>query len=165
MGFEIKFASPTQKEIIRQLFLDYDMDLAGEIEDHVILMQAETVLAGGMLSQIDRKAFHLEVLGVRKDKKGTGAGGMLLSELLRNPWHYSRSSAPPTQEPFQVTTVARGEAVRFYAKYGFRPCSFAELDWPYNEQCDSCLEREKCQPVPMIYNGGKERAACNHYFY
>lgn len=165
MDFKLKFASQMQAKQLRNIFLDYDMDLAGEIEEHVILMQAEIVLAGGMLSLTDRNTFHLKVLGVREDKKGTGAGGLLLSELLRNPWYYAHSSAPNPKEPFQVTTVARGEAARFYARYGFRSCGFSELDWPYNEQCDSCLERERCQPVPMIYTGGKEDAACHHYLY
>ncbi len=150
----IRFAYREEEDELREIMLSFGMDLAGDIEDHVIVIEGETISAGGRLSLIDRNTFHLEVLGVRNDRRRTGAGRLLLSRFLSDPWEYCQGEALGPDECYKITTVSRGEAVAFYAKMGFIRCDYSDLEWPYNEQCETCPDAETCKPVPMVYRGG-----------
>ena len=156
MDTSIGFANQSDENELRDILLHYSMDLAGDIEDHVIIKQDDKIAAGGKVSLIDRDLFHLEVLGVHNDQRRTGAGGLLLAEILRHPWQYCHSSALEPGETFSVSTVSRGDAVPFYTKYGFKECNFIDLATPYNEQCDTCPDQQNCQPVPMVFVGGEK---------
>jgi len=154
MELEIRFACKSEEEELRDIMLSFSMDLAGDIEEHVILKEGETICAGAKLSLLDRNAFHLEVLGVRDDRRGTGAGRLLLSKLLQDPWNYCHGEPLDPDENYRVTVVSKGDAAPFYEKLGFERCSFSDLDSPYDEQCDTCPDAEKCHPVPMALMGG-----------
>jgi N-acetylglutamate synthase and related acetyltransferases len=153
METTIRFANIEDEEQLRDLLVSYDMDLAGEIEEHVVAECGNEIIAGGMLSQIDHDLYHLEVLAVNDQWQRTGAGRLLLSRMVKYPWVYCHTVSPDDQT-YVVTTVARGDAVPFYKNCGFEPCSFDELTVPYNEQCNECPSRENCQPVPMIFRRG-----------
>jgi len=155
MEATIRLAYQSEERELRDIFLFYDMDLAGDIEDHMVVKKGEKILAGGMLSLRDRCLFHLEVLAVSNDQRGTGAGRLLLSNLLQSPWLYCHGSVPDKNEIYTVTTISRGNAVPFYERFGFRRSSFPELAGPYQEQCDTCSDHRECQPVPMIFLGGE----------
>ena len=156
MDTSIGFANQSEENELQEVFLYYGMDLAGDIEDHVIMKQNDKIAAGGKVSLIDRNLFHLEVLGVPSNQRRTGAGGLLLAEILRQPWQYCHSSALEPGETFRVSTVSRGDAVPFYTKFGFKECKFIDLATPFNEQCDTCPDQEICQPVPMVFVGGEK---------
>jgi N-acetylglutamate synthase-like GNAT family acetyltransferase len=151
---EILFAQPKDEEELRAILIEHHMDIAGNVEEHVILKQDGVILAGGKVSELEDDLYHLEVFGVKQDVRGSGAGTMLLTRMVGEPWKYSLSPATGGKEKYRITTVARGEAVNFYKKCGFEPYSFSELAWPYSEQCDDCPERDECNPIPMIYKGG-----------
>jgi len=152
METTIRFACLEDEEQLKALLVGYGMDLAGEINEHVVARQGDQIIAGGMLSQIDDDVYHLEVLAVSEQWQRTGAGRLLLSKMIEAPWLYCHESSP--RENYSITTVARGDALPFYITCGFKPCSFLELTEPYAEQCDECPDRESCQPVPMILRRG-----------
>ncbi len=148
----IRYAYPEDEEQLRDLLVSYDMDLAGDIEEHVVAQLGDQIIAGGMLSRIDHDLFHLEVFAVSDQWQRTGAGRLLLSSMVENPWLFCHDTSPV--QIFKITTVARGDAVPFYIHCGFQTCSFPELISPYDEQCQACPNREGCQPVPMIFRRG-----------
>ncbi|HWQ77042.1 MAG TPA: GNAT family N-acetyltransferase [Syntrophomonas sp.] len=153
MGTMIRYARPEDEEQLRDLLVSHGMDLAGAIHDHVVVQQGDQIIAGGMISPVDDALYHLEVLAVGDKWRRTGAGRMLLSALIDAPWQYSSHDGSP-EESYSITTVARGDAVPFYAGCGFESYSFDELAAPYDEQCQQCPDRESCQPVPMIFRRG-----------
>lgn len=152
MDTTIRFARDEDQEQLKDLLVSFEMDLAGPIEEHIVALHGDLIIAGGMLSRLDRDLFHLEVFAVTDRWQRTGAGRLLLSEMLKSPWLYCCDSAP--RETYAITTVARGDAVPFYMGCGFEPMSFAELAPPHDQQCDQCPKQEECQPVPMIYQRG-----------
>jgi N-acetylglutamate synthase-like GNAT family acetyltransferase len=147
----ISYAGAADREAIEQLLLEYDLGMAGDTGDYVVIRQAGEVCAAGKLLQMQSGCFHLEVLGVAGRLRKTGLGSLLLSELIRDPGQYCRSAAGRPDGNYSITTIARGEAEGFYRKHGFKPCSCSMLAPPYDSQCDGCPDLEACAPVPMIY--------------
>ncbi len=147
---EITFATSEDEEELQDLFTTYGMGLAGDIEEHVLVKADNKVLAGAMLSQIDSNFFHLLVFAVREDERNSGSGSQLLQELLREPEKYCRTPFDHTDSSYKVTTVAKGDAARFYEKNGFIACAFTELVEPYDEQCVECPDKADCKPVAMM---------------
>lgn len=152
MDARVLFAVKNDEEELREILLEYGMDISGEIEDHLIVKKDNDVLAGGKIIEFEEKHFFLEVIGVKDGYRDQGYGGILLSEIVRNPWMSSKHllTEPKSKESFRMTTVARGEAVDFYKKYSFVPCDFDTIPWPYREQCIDCPDKDNCNPVPMI---------------
>jgi N-acetylglutamate synthase-like GNAT family acetyltransferase len=148
----IRYACHEDGEQLRALLVSYGMDLAGEVDEHVVALQDGQIIAGGMLNRIDDELYHLEVLAVGEKWQRTGAGRLLLSAMIEAPWLYCRDALPANA--YSITTVARGDAVPFYTSCGFESFSFIELAAPYDEQCNECPDRETCQPVPMIFRRG-----------
>lgn len=146
-------AQTKDEQELRAILTEHHMDIAGNVEEHVILKQDEVILAGGKVTELEDGLFHLEVFGVKQDVRGMGAGTILLTKMVGEPWKYSLSPAAGRKREYRITTVARGEAVDFYKKCGFVPYSFSELTWPYDVQCEDCPEREECNPAPMVFKG------------
>jgi len=158
MSKKILFAQQEDENELREILLGYGMDISGDIEEHLVLKEDEKVLAGGKLSELQERHFYLELIGVKQGCQGQGLGGILLDEMIKNPWKsckYPLSEQDPEQG-FVITTIARGEAAGFYQKYGFAPCTFAEIPEPYREQCIDCPDREQCGEIPMIFIGGRK---------
>lgn len=155
MDTTIRFARHEDEEQLRDLLVSYDMDLAGPIEDHVVAQHGDLIIAGGMLSRLDRDLFHLEVFAVSDLWQRTGAGRLLLSRMVESPWLYCNDAAP--REAYAISTVARGDAVPFYTSCGFEPMSFMELAPPYDQQCGQCPNQKGCQPAPMIFRRGIDK--------
>lgn len=155
MATTIRYAGPEDEEPLRDLLLHYDMDLAGAIDEHVLVQEDERIIAGGMLSQVKDDRYHLEVLAVRDEQRRTGAGRLLLSAMMGAPWQYCRAASPGAV--YSITLVARGDVVPFYSKCGFEPCSFLELAAPHRLKCTECPDKQSCQPTPMIFRRGIAR--------
>lgn len=151
----IVFADQYDEEKLREILWEYDMDISGDIEDHVVIKDNDQVMAGAKIGNYDNH-FYLEVFGVNNDNRGQGIGGILLSEIIKHPWKYCKDlqSEQFSESRFQITTVARGSASGFYKSYGFAPCSFSEIPEQFREQCDACPTKDDCNPIPMIYFGG-----------
>ncbi|MBP2638159.1 MAG: hypothetical protein H6Q72_4066 [Firmicutes bacterium] len=150
MGNEIVFATTQDEVELQELFAGYGMGLAGDIEEHVLVKSDNKILAGAMLAQIDSKLFHLLVFAVQEDGCKQGVGSQLLQELLSRPEQYCRVLLDSVADSYQVTTVAKGEAVPFYEKNGFSSCDFLELAYPYDSQCEECPDKTECRPVAMM---------------
>ena len=153
MEFSIGFAASRQEDELNNILQGHGMGLAGDIGDHVALVADGKVLGGGLLWQLDQDVFHLLVLGVAQDGRRQGIGGRLLNEICSNPWQYCRDAAEPVGASFRITTVARGEAVPFYQKCGFRTCDPDELPDPFGAQCGECPDRAECNPATMVFQG------------
>ncbi|MDF2874296.1 MAG: hypothetical protein K0R22_979 [Sporomusa sp.] len=152
MNTEIVFATGKDEEELQELFTECGMGLAGDIDEHMLIKQDNKIMAGAMMSQVDDSRFHLLVFAVSADARNQGTGRQLLQELLHRPGHYCRPEfGSHSAQPYQVTTVAKGEAARFYEKNGFAACDFSALAYPYDRQCEACPEKTACKPVAMMF--------------
>ena len=149
----IRFAESGQEEELNCILAGHDLAMAGETEDHAVLQEDGKILAGGLLWQMDEDLFHLLVLGVRQEDRNTGIGRQLLQEMCRNPWRYCSDATEPVGGSYRITTVARGQSVKFYLKCGFQACDFSGLSTPFDSQCDNCPDREECKPAAMVFKG------------
>lgn len=152
----IEFAEKRDEEDLRTIMLAYGMDLAGEVEEHLVVKVGDSILAGGKVTAYGRQRFFLAVLGVKEEERKKGVGGLLLQRIIQRPWECCADGPVNfnSKIPYSVATIARGEALNFYQKLHFQPCSFEEIPEAYCQQCMNCPEREECQPIPMIYYGG-----------
>lgn len=155
MEITITFAEPADEEKLRDILLDTDMGLAGEIEDHVVLRRGSDILAGGALYQAEEDLFHLLVFAVAKKERGRGMGQRLLREISARPWDFCRGATTPKGGSFKLTTVARGEAVAFYRSCGYQACVFSLVPAPFDSQCEDCPDQMECKPAPLVFKGGK----------
>jgi len=147
--YEIRFADSTDAEVLQGIFLESDMDLAGEIEEHIVISKGDSIIGGGMLTQTDRDLFHLIVFAISEHERTHGLGRLLLERLLQQPWDFCQGGSMPEGSSYRVTTVAKGKSAGFYGKLGFVPCEFSELADPFAGQCDDCPEAADCHPVAM----------------
>lgn len=151
------FAQPEDAEQLSMIMAEYGMGIPGRIEEQLVVKANGQVLAGAKVARISDNRFFLEVIGVRSDCLAQGIGGLLLGEIIKNPWKSCRAAYQGSQSPgnYQIATLARGGASEFYRKMGFVPCKMEELPEDYQEQCDLCPDKEECNPVPMVYTGGE----------
>lgn len=155
MDYEITFASPDDEEVLQDVLSETDMGIAGDITEHAVIKKGNEILGGGMLGQTGEKRFHLLVFAVRQGDRGLGIGRRLINELIRQPWKYCLNSEGNAADDYKITTVAKGESAKFYKKNGFTVCDFSQLDYPFNQQCDDCPDRSRCNPAAMMFAGGK----------
>ena len=106
MPFAIDFAPENAEETMRAILQSSDMDIASEVQDHVLIRKGDVIFGVGMLAQTDQDIFHLVVLGVKQDERGGGTGSRLMQELLRNPWRYCRNAVGTFTENYRVTTLS-----------------------------------------------------------
>ncbi len=152
---EIVFAKDNDEQELSEMMMEYSMGIPGEIEEQLIIRENNKVIAGGKIVRYEDNHFFLEVLGVKNSNKGKGYGTRLLKEFLNNPWNCCKNPGSSSGNAnFQMTTLARGQAVGFYGKNGFVSCDFDQIPKPYRQQCIECPDRDECNPVPMIYFGG-----------
>jgi len=149
----IVFARAADEDALRTILTEPGMDLAGGIEDHVVLKEGNQIIAGGMLYQVGADSFHLLVLAVAAQDRGRGAGRRLLREICARPWRYCRETAGVRRGPYWITTVARGKAAMFYNKCGFQKCDFSRLPPPFDRQCEECPDKKECGPAPLVFSG------------
>ena len=153
MNYQILFASENDEEILREILIDSDMDMAGDILEHVVIKKENEIQGGGMLAQTGKDVFHLLVFAVAQNERSKGIGSQLLQELIKQPWKYCREGAGIADSDYRVTTVAKGKSSNFYKKNGFIACDFSALAYPFNEQCDTCPDKIDCNPVAMLFTG------------
>lgn len=151
MPVTIQFATRRDKKKLREICVAAGMELAGKIEEHLVLKQDAILIGGAMLNQSDHDVFHLQLIAVDARCRSNGAGGQLLQAMLRDPWSCCRDAIDGSSKGFRMTTVARGMAASFYHKHGFEHCDFTELAAPFRDQCGTCPERKDCNPVAMRF--------------
>jgi len=147
----IQFAIRRDKKKLREICVAAGMDLAGKIEEHLVIKQDSILIGGAMLAQSDHDVFHLLLIAVDATCRSNGAGSQLLEEMLRDPWKCCRDALEGSGKGYRVTTVARGMAAGFYHKHGFKHCDFTELADPFRDQCGTCHKRDDCNPVAMCF--------------
>lgn len=152
----IQFATRRDQEKLRKIFVAAGMDLAGKVEEHLVIKQGSALLGGAMLEQTDHDVFHLLLIAVDANYRGGGAGSRLLQAILNDPWSCCRDAVDGSGKDYCVTTVARGTRAGFYQKHGFENCEFAELADPYRGQCRDCPERDDCHPVAMHFKASSK---------
>jgi N-acetylglutamate synthase-like GNAT family acetyltransferase len=155
---ELVFAGEADTEQLRDIFTDYGMDLSGPIHYHVVVRDGTTVIGGAKLVQLEPDYFFLEVIGIRQDYWHQGYGSYILTHLTADPWKYCRqlNGSPPNDDSFAIGTLSKGSAHTFYQRHGFTPVSWSTLPEPYNQQCNSCPDRDGCVPTPMLYTGTRD---------
>ena len=151
MAYEIKLADNDDEVLLQEIMLASEMDLVGDIEDHVIIRDAVKLYGGALLYQLDHDLFHLLTIAVSGTERSAGLGSRLLQSLLHKPWQYCYGGIKPETAEFRVTTVARGSSRNFYLKNGFSTCSFTELKPPFATQCQNCPDDSLCQSAAMVF--------------
>lgn len=149
MSYTIGFAVQEDELPLQEIFQANDMDLAGEIQEHIVIKQADRLIGGGMLTQTDQDSYHLIVFAINNDEHKQGLGRRLLQQLLERPWDYCCAGSVPSRDSYCITTVAKGKSAGFYAKNGFSACNFSDLYPPFHDQCQICPDLHDCQPVAM----------------
>jgi N-acetylglutamate synthase-like GNAT family acetyltransferase len=149
----VGFAAAVQENELNRILSEHNMGLAGELEEHVVIIADGKVLGGGLLWQLDVDLFHLLALGVDQECRNRGTGHRLLTEICSNPWKYCRDASDCSGSEYRITTMARGTAVSFYQKCGFKICDPSELSAPFGDQCVECPDRIECSPEAMIFTG------------
>lgn len=154
MSYYLLFAGRQDEEELRGILWEYGMDIAGEIEYHLIIKENDQVVAGAKVIEVEPGNFYLEVIGVRIDKKGLGYGRVLMEAIVSDPWKCSKVllTSKDAKIPYSIITLSRGRAEGFYKKLGFEPCEFERLPALNQHQCSDCPDRETCNPVPMIFS-------------
>lgn len=147
----ITFAEPADEAELRRIFTDTGMDLAGDIEEHVILRNGKHMLAGGMFYQMDEGLFHLLVFAVAPKERRQGIGHKFLQRLSAAPWQYCREATVPENDLYRISTIARGPAVPFYLKNKYQAGAAEQLPFPFDRQCGICPDQKECNPVPMFF--------------
>lgn len=150
MSYEIRFAGQTDEAALQSIFLESDMGLAGDIDEHIVISRGATIIGGAMLTQTDDDSYHLIVFAIREDERTHGLGRLLLDKLLKQPWVFCRDGSRPSGERYQVTTVAKGKSAGFYRKLGFDSCDVTALAPLFAGQCGDCPEAAECHPVAMV---------------
>lgn len=146
----MEFASPADEARLQEIFTAADMDMAGEVEEHVVVRRDGKVVAGGRLYQAEEDLFHLLVFAVAAEERGRGTGRELLAAMAVRPWEFCLEAVRPAGS-YRITTMAKGAAAAFYKRVGFTVCDAAALPAPFGEQCRDCPDRVKCDPVPMEF--------------
>jgi GNAT superfamily N-acetyltransferase len=147
------FAEIEDEEELKNLLAETGMKLAGEAAEHVLLKVDSKIMAVGRLLELDDGLFHLLVFAVIKEERGKGVGGRLIGKLSEIPWNYCRESVGIPGGSYLITTVARGQAVTFYKKYGYEDCDFSLLILPFDKQCETCPDKTACSPQAMVFSG------------
>lgn len=80
-------------------------------------------------------AWHVNPVVVHASWRGHGVGQALTEWALT--------------EKGELRLVARGQAVPFYERLGFAPCSWEDVDTAVTEECDGCPLAAECHPKPM----------------
>jgi len=161
LSYVIRFADDTVEDELRGIFLDSDMDIAGDIQEHVLITNEDEIIGGGMITQTGASVFHLVVFAVKENQRKHGIGRLLIKEMLEHAWQYCQGGVAPTNGSYTVTTVSKGKSSGFYNKNGFLACDFSDLAEPFSEQCITCPERSDCKPVAMIYSGNAAMTGSN----
>lgn len=159
MAISISFAQEHEELDIINILTEYQMGYPGEIDEVLVAKDEGEIVGGAKISQCDEDWFFLEVIGVKDGLQSQGVGKALLATILEDPWECCKEVfwEKGIDEEFTMATLARGYAVGFYEKMGFRPCTLEDIPEWYRDQCEECPEQEECQPVPMIYYGGKNK--------
>jgi len=158
MCYQIVFAQADAEYELRSILLESDMDIAGDIQEHVLIKKDNEIWGGAMLAQTDQDMFHLLVFAVKQGERNKGIGSRLLNELIIKPWKYCRDTIGIAVDNYQITTVAKGKSAVFYHKNGFINCDFSKLPYPFSKQCDGCPDMRDCNPSAMIFLGPGGRA-------
>ncbi len=149
MSYTIGFAGPEDETGLQEIFQASEMDLAGEIQEHIVIKQGDRLIGGGMLTQTAPDSYHLIVFAISGAERTRGLGRLLLQQLLERPWDYCCAGSVPCGNSYCITTVAKGTSAGFYAKNGFLPCTFSDLYPPFHDQCQVCPDQHDCKPVAM----------------
>ncbi len=159
MAITISFAQEHEEGEIIKILTEYEMGYPGEIDEVLVAKDDGEIVGGAKISQWEEGYFFLEVIGVKEGTLSRGVGRALLSKILNDPWECCKELfwEKGTEKEFTLSTLARGYAVGFYEKMGFVPCSLQEIPEWYRDQCEECPKNEECQPVPLIYVGGKNK--------
>jgi N-acetylglutamate synthase-like GNAT family acetyltransferase len=155
MNNGITFAKSGHKKMLTELFTESGMDLAGAVEDHILLKSQDEIIAAAFVDKVEKNLFHLAVFAVNPDRRNEKIGSYLLQEILKEPQKYCRSQSSDENNFFQITTVAKGREAGFYKKHGFDICDFSQLNYPYNIQCEECPAKDDCNPMPLIFSKTK----------
>ena len=149
---KIVFANQNDEEELKEILWEYQMDLCGNIEEHLVIKDQDEVVAGSKIIEHEDSRFFIILLGVKKVYQNLGLGSLLLSKIIANPWSYCKETRTSflSQKNIEITTIARGESADFYRRYGFIPCEFSNMPIMFREQCEQCPDIEECNPVPMI---------------
>lgn len=158
MAVTITFAQDEEENQVMEIVTEYEMGIPGEIDEVLVVKREGEVLAAAKIVESEKGQFFLEVIGVKEGALSQGLGRILLGKIIENPWEcckYPISEAD--QDRYTISTLARGYAVGFYQRMGFRTCSLIEIPEEYREQCKECPERIECEPMSMIYVGGNKK--------
>ena len=153
MPYQVRLASRDDEQQLQAILAASGMDLVSTIDDHVVITDDRGVCGGGLIFQMDEGTYHLLTIAVRQDNRSRGIGSILLNEILRTPWNCCRDAIFHPEQPYRVTTVARGSSRHFYLKNGMTYCRFSDLVPPFIDQCDTCPDVADCNSAAMTFAG------------
>ena len=153
MAYQVRLATNDDEKDLQAILQASDMDLVSDIEDHVVIVDGEGVCGGGLIFQMDVNYFHLLTIAVRQHERSRGIGSTLMKQIVEKPWTCCNDARFNPDQPYRLTTVARGKSRAFYIKNGLTQCQFSDLVPPFIDQCETCPDVAECNGVAMTYSG------------
>ena len=129
---------------LQDLLLEVSMGDGVNPEDFLVAEETGA-LAGAVCLQRYGACAYVRAMAVHDRWRGQGVGRQLVEELLSG------------QD--QVKVVARGSAVPFYRKMGFRTIAWDTVDPEVSQECAQCPDVAACHPEPMLF----ERSASDRH--
>jgi predicted GNAT family N-acyltransferase len=134
--FSIRDAQETDKELIDYYAALEGMDVIPDIDNIRVAVNQDDVCVGFIrLNYNSQGVAHINPVVVYGPWRRYGVGRALVKEAINREG--------------EIRLVSRGGSYKFYKALGFKDCSWSEIEPGVSEECDGCLLRPECKPVPM----------------
>jgi len=133
---ELRKAAASDRPALIALLAEADMDYEDPPEAYMLAVDNGIIAGCGRLED-HGQVMVLRPMAVAEPYHGRGIGRLILERIL------------PGEKP--TALAARGDAVAFYRSSGFSVTDWDNVPELQRAECDTCPNRIKCRPQPMIY--------------
>jgi N-acetylglutamate synthase-like GNAT family acetyltransferase len=136
---QLRAAVPADLPLIYRL-LELN-DMLGEVEaQDCVVAEAKGEMAGFARLELADGAPYIRPIVVAPDGQGKGVGRELIQYLLL--------TFP------KLRVIARGDALGFYTRLGFRQMDWDQVYPPFAQECRDCPHLPSCDPQPLEFHSG-----------
>ena len=134
--YSIRNGMEADRVILNGLLAANDMEV-DRLPSEFLILEIDGELVGAIRLEWEEGLAYIHPIVVGEKWRGKDVGKALI-----------HAAADGLSELF---AVARGEAVGFYRKLGFRPLLWEKVPERYRLECENCPTLDDCQPAPMVW--------------